>query len=157
MPLFIFNEERSGKSNSICLSPVLIHGFHGGGKLEKRERKMPALLYVVFSTSTPGERFPKFISLTPVFVFFFLPFPITLNYQQVLKEEEGTERRSSAQSTILLPTAAFPLPFLAEERCFLAFGVFQLLGIQNICGFLKNNFGNCVSAEALGLEMPSVT
>lgn len=95
---------------------------------------------------------PQFLSLS-----FFVPFPIILNYQQVLKEEEGIERWSSVQCTILLPTAAFLLPFLAEECGFLAFGVFQLLGIQNICGFLKNNFGNCISAEALGLEMPSVT
>lgn len=53
---------------------------------------MPALLHVIFSASTPGERIPKFIFPTPVFVSFFLPFPITLNYQQVLKEEEGIER-----------------------------------------------------------------
>lgn len=150
----MFNEGRRGKINNICLSPVLIYGFYGRKKLKKREKKLQPLLSVIFSTPSPGERIPEFISPHPSF---FSPLPWPCITSKFKEKEEGVERWSSSQSTILLPIAAFLLPFLAEECCFLAFGVSQLLGIQNICCFLKNNFGNCVSAEALGLEMPSVT
>jgi len=63
--VYLFLQRRSGKINNICLSPVLIRGFCGGGKLEKRE--IQPLFFVIFSTSTPGERIPEFASPHPIF------------------------------------------------------------------------------------------
>lgn len=115
---------------NIFFSPALIHSFYGGRRTE--ERKIYYSFLWSFPPLVPDRGIQnKSLSIT---VFVFLPSrDLTLPAQD--KREGGS--RSCSQLTILLPIVAFLLCFLAEECCFLAFGVSQLLGIQNICGFKK--------------------